>query len=763
MAVRSEAEVYPAWLPETTAIKDEGTGKMRCQIHSKYAVRKSISMEKMQCWQVFECKKKECPAYKSKNLKCWLFSGTHCRNEIQGKFLEKMEMCLSCKVFKKNMDVAGMKDTIRVTNKQFKEFRKIVRDRDKELENIGLELALGLSEVFEALKKISSGNPTVRIPTKSRVELISKLKHIVNVTAEEIGEIVDQSHEFAMGLAEHFDVLHKVSTGDLRARVSGKSQIELLESLKKVMNNTIVSISREINERKSAEAALQKAHDELEQRVEERTAELTSANEKMKQEIAERKRAEEALRDSEIRFRRVTEAAFEGVAVSEGGTLIDVSEKLANLFGYQRSELIRKSVTELIAPKARDETIAKILSGYSLPYESICIRKDGTMFPVEVCGKNYSSKGRDLCVTAIRDITKRKLAEKVLQESEEKYKTLTENSLTGIFIHQNGRFVFVNDKFAKLHGYKPEELLQKEHLILVHSDERKNMREFALKRIEGKPVPQQYEVRRITKDGKTIWCETMATVIQYKGKPAIMGNVIDITERKLAEVAIKKSEEQLRNLTTYLQKVGEIERTNIAREIHDELGLGLTVLKMDLSWLRKRLPGDQIWLRKKADTMSQLIDKTIHTVKKISTDLRPGLLDDLGLAAAIEWQAEEFQKRTGIKCKIIIDPKDITSDRDRNTAIFRIFQETLTNVARHARATEVNVSLKQRDGQIELYVRDNGKGITEEELNNPKSFGLIGIRERAKIFGGNNIMKGIPGKGTTVTVRIPISDTIENL
>lgn len=719
-------------------------------------------MEKVKCWEVFECSEEECPAYKLKNLNCWLFPGTRCRNEIQGKFIEKMEMCLDCSLFKTNMDVAGMRDTIRVTNKQFKEFRKIVHDRDKELENIGLEMALGLSEVFEALKRISSGDPTVRIPAKSNIELISKLKHIVNVTAEEIGEIVDQSHEFAMGLAEHFDVLHKVSTGDLRARVSGKSQIELLESFKKVTNKTIKSISREINERKRAEAALQKAHDELEQRVEKRTAELTAANKKMEQEITDRKRAEEALRESEIRFRRVTEAAFEGVAVTEGGTLIDVSGKLAELFGYQRSELIGKSVAELIAPKTRSETFAKILSGDCLPYESLCLRKDGTIFPVEVCGKNYSSKGRKLCVTAIRDITKRKLAEKVLKESEEKYKTLTENSLTGIFIHQQGRFVFVNDKFAEMHGYRPDELLQKEHLLLAHPDERNMMKEFALNRLEGKPVPEQYEVRRITKDGKTIWCEMMATVIQYRGKQAIMGNVIDITERKLAEVTIKKSEEQLRNLTTYLQKVGEIERTNIAREIHDELGLGLTVLKMDLSWLRKRLPDEYIWLREKADTMSQLIDKTIHNVKKISTELRPGLLDDLGLGAAIEWQAEEFQKRTGIKCKTTIDPRDMTFDIDRNTAIFRIFQETLTNVARHARATEVSVRLRQRDGQIELNVRDNGRGITEEELTNPKSFGLIGIRERVKIFEGNHIMKGTPGKGTTVTVRIPVSDTDEN-
>jgi chromosome segregation ATPase len=159
-------------------------------------------------------------------------------------------------VFKTNSDVSAMKATLSVINKQFKEYSKIIAGRDRELEDMSMELALSLSEVFEALKKISSGDPTVRVPEESNIELINRLKHIVNLTAEEIGEIVDQSHEFAIVLAEHFDVLHKVSTGDLRARVSGESQIELLESLKKVTNETIESISKEITKRKRADAGL---------------------------------------------------------------------------------------------------------------------------------------------------------------------------------------------------------------------------------------------------------------------------------------------------------------------------------------------------------------------------------------------------------------------------------------------------------------------------------------------------------------------------
>ncbi len=236
----------------------------------------------------------------------------------------------------------------------------------------------------------------------------------------------------------------------------------------------------------------------------------------------------------------------------------------------------------------------------------------------------------------------------------------------------------------------------------------------------------------------------------------------DITERKQAEEAIRKSEEHLRNLTAYIQKVSEIERTNIAREIHDELGQALTVLKIDLSWLRKRLPQDQAAMIEKIDVMSKIIDKTIMTVKKISTDLRPGLLDDLGLSAAIEWQSEEFEKRTGIPCSITIDPKDVSFDKDRNTALFRILQEALTNIARHAEATEVNINLHLKDDQIELNVQDNGRGIREEELDGPQSFGLMGMQERAIMFGGNAVIQGIPGRGTAVTVKIPAENVREN-
>ncbi len=216
------------------------------------------------------------------------------------------------------------------------------------------------------------------------------------------------------------------------------------------------------------------------------------------------------------------------------------------------------------------------------------------------------------------------------------------------------------------------------------------------------------------------------------------------------------SREQLRNLHKHAQDVREGERTRVAREIHDELGQVLTALKMDLSYLSRKFPQETKPLHNKINLMLKFIDMTIQSVKRITMDLRPGLLDHLGLVPAIEWQAEEFQKRTGISCKVKVDPEDISLDKDQATTVFRIFQETLTNAARHANASHIETTLKAYDGMLKMIVKDNGKGITRKQIADPKSFGLMGIRERAYFCGGDVMFTGKKGHGTSVIVSIPI-------
>ena len=235
---------------------------------------------------------------------------------------------------------------------------------------------------------------------------------------------------------------------------------------------------------------------------------------------------------------------------------------------------------------------------------------------------------------------------------------------------------------------------------------------------------------------------------------------LDITERKRAEEALRASREQMRALAGRLQAVREEERTQIAREIHDELGGALTGLKIDFSLLTRaalKIENETVRTSLLAgmDSMIKFIDATIQTVRRIAMELRPGVLDDLGLVAALEWQLKDFEKRTGIRCEFFPPVEDISLDADLSTALFRIFQEALTNVARHSGATEVRVRLRADADSSTLEVEDNGKGIEKEKILSSKSLGLLGMRERAQMFGGRITVTGTPGIGTKVTVEIP--------
>ena len=239
---------------------------------------------------------------------------------------------------------------------------------------------------------------------------------------------------------------------------------------------------------------------------------------------------------------------------------------------------------------------------------------------------------------------------------------------------------------------------------------------------------------------------------------------LDKTNRELREAVkayrsaaeeLSVSRSQLRDLSESLRSALEEERTRISRELHDELGQSLTALKFDLEAMKNPGAAGETSLTGKAGEMIRLVDSILTTVKRVARELRPGILDDLGLAAAVEWHAKEFRKRTGIPCEVFVDPEDLSVDPDRSTAIFRIFQETLTNVARHAGATKVEAALERRDGSLRLEVRDDGRGITGEEISGGKSLGIIGIRERVRYLGGEVRIEGKPGAGTVVTVILP--------
>jgi signal transduction histidine kinase len=240
----------------------------------------------------------------------------------------------------------------------------------------------------------------------------------------------------------------------------------------------------------------------------------------------------------------------------------------------------------------------------------------------------------------------------------------------------------------------------------------------------------------------------------------------DITERKKAEEELIASQQLLRSLAGRLEKIREEERVMISREIHDVMGGGLTGLKMDLFWLMHKVENaesdkEQTAMVSRILSSSETVDKMIKVTRRISTELRPPVLDDLGLIAALEWQLSEFTSRTGILNKFTAAFEDVSIERDQSIAVFRIFQETLTNVVRHSQATKVVVVLREiersliGDENLVLEIRDNGRGITEEEILNKESLGLLGMKERAMAFGGELSIFGEPGKGTAVVLKIP--------
>jgi signal transduction histidine kinase len=290
----------------------------------------------------------------------------------------------------------------------------------------------------------------------------------------------------------------------------------------------------------------------------------------------------------------------------------------------------------------------------------------------------------------------------------------------------------------------------------VHPDDLRQCLEIYTSAFERRePFEMEYRLRHHS--GNYRWVLDRGVPVYGTGGNFLgyIGGCIDIHDRNLAEEALRKSREELRTLASHLHAAREDERTVLAREIHDELGGSLTALKMDLSLLPDRLAADHNLFLEKLNSMSQLIDTILAQVRAIATGLRPVALDELGLVAAVEWQAREFQTRSGIACEVHVPDEDIPLQRDRATAVFRILQEALANVARHAYASKVVLDLGSDGNHVTLMVRDDGKGIAASKIFERGSIGLLGMRERAMAFGGTLDINALPMRGTRVTVRIP--------
>ena len=351
-------------------------------------------------------------------------------------------------------------------------------------------------------------------------------------------------------------------------------------------------------------------------------------------------------------------------------------------------------------------------------------------------------------------IAERKMAREVLRQSEDSLRLIIDTIPTMAWtVRPDGVVDFVNQRWLDYTGLLKEEL--KEPNCVVHPED--------LPRVMAKWVrdmtagePSEDEMRLRLAGGEYRWFLVRTVPLRDESGAIIkwFGTSTEIEDRKKAEDALQRSLGELRALAARLQSVREEERTRLAREIHDELGQALTSIMLESASLIRELPRDSKRQSSRAESIMKLAGETIQTVRRISTELRPGILDDLGLVAAVEWAVEEFQSRTGTNCRLDLPEHDIVIDQERATALFRILQETLTNVARHADATQVNVRLAREKDTLILEVHDNGKGINKEQLSANRSLGILGMRERALLLGGGLAISGAPGQGTTIEVRI---------
>ncbi len=353
----------------------------------------------------------------------------------------------------------------------------------------------------------------------------------------------------------------------------------------------------------------------------------------------------------------------------------------------------------------------------------------------------------------------------IAQLEEEKFRSLAIISPVGIYItDKEGACTYVNEAWCRMAGLNFKEALGDGWINGIFPDDRSNISK-TWKKYLNTGNNWNWEYRFQDKSGKITWVYGIATPIKNPQGETLgyIGNNFDITSRKHSEDLLKESEDKLRQyseelleLTRHREEVRENERSRIAHDLHDDLGQKLTAINMDIAWLKSRIGVQTPLVESKIKQMVQLLNMTIESVQQISFGLRPSILDNLGLRAAIEWQVREFNKSTGISCSLSFHFKETELHSECSLMVFRLIQEALTNITRHSEATEVSIKLDAIDNSLKIIIKDNGKGIENEKILSNKTLGLIGMKERVNSFKGTINIKGTPGKGTEIVVNIPV-------
>lgn len=470
-----------------------------------------------------------------------------------------------------------------------------------------------------------------------------------------------------------------------------------------------------------------------------------------------------ALRRNELILQHAAEGIY---GLDSEGRLTFVNPAAERMLGYTQEDL-GQNLVQRITPAGKCDGCAAQASDCSMLAtcydgalfhcdDAIFQRKDGRLVEVRCVSAPIWEGGRVTgAVVVFNDITARRQVESVLRESEAHLaRAQAQGKLGSWCLDIPNNVLEWSAENYRIFGLPPGTPLDYQVFLgCVHPDDREYVDHAWCAAMAGASYDIQH---RIVADGKVKWVRERAE-LEYSAVGHLLrgvGTTQDITELKRHEDELLLSRQNLRELAAHHEKIREQERAHIAREIHDELGQYLTALRMDAAMLKIRFGADNPELERHADGMKETIDTTIGVVRNLATSLRPVALD-MGLVSAAEWLLSGFEERTGIACTLHAPQESLSLDEERRTAAFRILQESLTNIARHAQAGGLEVRIELIDGVLEMDIRDDGVGFDNAEVRSRKTYGLMGMRERALQFGGESRIDSVPGAGTTVRIRIP--------
>ncbi|MGA8571248.1 MAG: PAS domain-containing protein [Desulfobaccales bacterium] len=485
--------------------------------------------------------------------------------------------------------------------------------------------------------------------------------------------------------------------------------------------------------------------------------------------VSERQATREALLLSESRLAKAQQLAH--LAYWEwnpkSGEMV-WSEELYRIYGVDKRSFTPSLEAGLSlthpedAARVREDLARALVGERSVSQVSRIVRPDGAIRYLHTQQEVVlDERGKPWRLVGVaQDITERRIAELRLRESEARFRAVFERAALGIgLIDLQGRFLSVNSAFEEMLGYGEEELRGRRIDELTHADDRQRTLELFGELASGRRESYRIEKRYQRKNGQYLWCRVTASLVQDpEGQPLYVAGVAeDITQRKETEMRLRESEEKLRHLASQLMSAQEDERKRISRELHDELGQALLVLKLQAREIKKELPSNEQRLREDCEGMLGNLDQVVDKVRRLSHDLSPMMVEDLGLSAALQHMIGEFCKHNRLECDFQEIDLDDLFPVETQVAIYRIFQECLTNIGKHSRATRMAVAMDRRPDRVSFLIRDNGKGYEAEARRRGRGLGLVAMEERARMVGGDLSVQSGKGQGASISFEIPYS------